>query len=446
MVAPGAGPRSVATVPLAPGQILVVPPSERMAMEDAPPDAVDRALRRPRGPPTREWCQANSPGSRHDVSMCEACRSKHKRCLTSRLWKARCVAREQGWDLAWVWAQMGEKTEVRLGEPPQAGPGVSLSAPVVSMGPHVDKGKRKVAPLSGPIRQIHRRASPARSIAEAGPSGSHVFSPLSGHPLPAIGVPQARFEKVQVEAARWRLEAEELRWERAWGYALVQEREEELGWVRHERDEVGCAHNLLLRERDESWKRRGVQGDEVERLQVQLACVVGLGEAAGPVVITAAEIDALAQGLREAHELEGRRREWLLRKVAGACNDALTWAQEHCLLLNGLSSGVSYVVEEAASAALPLELAQGVACLGQLMAVHRHRNLLDSGSWLEAFVDGLQDSPSEEEIMEIVQEAMTAEFGLGRNGAQSLGVGAKGPVDGARGPVGGAQGPGGRAA
>ncbi|KAG6874751.1 hypothetical protein C0992_006690, partial [Termitomyces sp. T32_za158] len=61
MVALGVGPGSVATVTLAPGQILVVPPSERMAMEDAPPDTVDRALRRPQGPPTWEWCQANSP-------------------------------------------------------------------------------------------------------------------------------------------------------------------------------------------------------------------------------------------------------------------------------------------------------------------------------------------------------------------------------------------------
>ncbi|KAG6882971.1 hypothetical protein C0992_010153, partial [Termitomyces sp. T32_za158] len=341
MVAPGAGTGSVATVPLAPGQILVVPPSERVAMEDAPPGVVDRALRRPRGPPTREWCQANSPcshcarrrvpcvfldldeGSRRDVSMCEACRSKHKRCSTSWLWEARCVAREQGWDLAWVWVQMGEKTEVRMGEPQQAGPGGSPLAPVVLVGPRVDKGKRKAAPLSGPIRWVRRRASPVRLVAEAGPSGSHVFSPVSGHPVPALGAMQARLEEVQAEAAWWRLEAEELRRERVRGYTLAQEQEEELGRVTRERDEAGRACDLLLHERDEFQERRGIQDDEVERLRVQLARAAGLGEGVGPTVITAAEIDALTQSLREAHELEGRQREWLLREVAGARDDAL---------------------------------------------------------------------------------------------------------------------------
>ncbi|KAG6893882.1 hypothetical protein C0992_008301 [Termitomyces sp. T32_za158] len=115
------------------------------------------------------------------------------------------------------------------------------------------------------------------------------------------------------------------------------------------------------------------------------------------------------------------------------------WAQEHRLLLDGLLSGVSYVVEEAASVALPLELAQGVARLGRLMAVHRHRNLLDSGSWLEAFVDGLQDSPSVEEIVEIVREAMAVEFSPGGNGAWGPGVGARGLAGGAQGPMGGAR-------
>ncbi|KAG6882884.1 hypothetical protein C0992_010390 [Termitomyces sp. T32_za158] len=220
MVAPGAGPGSVATVPLAPGQILVVPPSERVAMGDAPPDAVDRALRRPRGPPTREWCQANSPcshcarrrvpcvfldldgGSRRDVSMCKACRSKHERCSTSRLWKAQCVAREQGWDLAWVWAQMGEKTEVRMGEPQQAGPGGSPSAPVVLVGSHANKGKRKAAPSLGPVRRVRRRASPVHPVAEAGPSGPPVLSPVSGHPIPALEAMRTRLEEAQAEAAR----------------------------------------------------------------------------------------------------------------------------------------------------------------------------------------------------------------------------------------------------
>ncbi|KAG6882031.1 hypothetical protein C0992_012920 [Termitomyces sp. T32_za158] len=219
---------------------------------------------------------------------------------------------------------MGEKTEVRMGEPQHAGPGGLPSAPVVLVGPHADKGKHKAAPSSGPVRRVRRRASPVHPIAKAGPSGSHVFLPVSGYPVPALRAMQARLKEAQAEAARWRLEAEELRQERVQGYALAQEREEELGQVVRERDEAGRARNLLLCERDEFRERCGVQDDEVERLRVQLVRAAGLGEAVGPVVITAAEIDALTQGLREAHELEGCQREWLLREVAGARDDALS--------------------------------------------------------------------------------------------------------------------------
>ncbi|KAG6890987.1 hypothetical protein C0992_011518 [Termitomyces sp. T32_za158] len=290
---------------------------------------------------------------------------------------------------------MGKKTEIHMGEPQLAGQERSLSAPVVSVGPRVDKGKRKAVLASGPTRQA--------------------------------------------EAARWRLEAEELRREQVRGYALAQEWEEELGRVRRKQDKAVHPRDLLLCEQDKFQERRGVQDDKVERLQVQLAQAVGLGEVAGPTVITAVEIDVLVQGLREMHEVEGWQCKWLLREVAGVRDNALTWAQEHCLLLNGLSLGVSYVMEEAASVNLPLELAQGVAQLGQLMVVHCHRNLLDPGSWLKGFVDRLQDSPSEEEIVEIVQEAMAAEFGPRGNGARGSMVGVRGSADGA-------QGPGGRAA
>ncbi|KAG6883735.1 hypothetical protein C0992_007966, partial [Termitomyces sp. T32_za158] len=234
--------------------------------------------------------------------------------------------------------------------------------------------------------------SPMHPVAEAGLSGSHVFSPVSGHPLPSLKVLQVWLEEAQAEAVRWRLEVEELRREWVQGYALAQEWEEELGQVRHEQDKAVRAHDLLLHKRDKFRERRGAQDDEVERLWVQLARAAGLGEAAGPAVITAVEINVLAQGLWEMHKLEGRQHEWLLREVVGVRNNALTWAQEHCLLLDGLSSGVSYVVEEAALVNLPPELAQGVARLGRLMAVHRH-----PGSWLKTFVDGLQDSPSVEE-------------------------------------------------
>ncbi|KAG6888318.1 hypothetical protein C0992_008852 [Termitomyces sp. T32_za158] len=225
----------------------------------------------------------------------------------SSLWKARCVAREQGWDLAWVWAQMGEKTEIRMGEPQLAGQEGSLSALVVSVGPRVNKGKCKTAPALGPIRQVCRRASSMCPVAKAGPSGSHVFLPVLGHLLPLLGVPQVWLEEAQAEAVQWRLEAEELRREQVQGYALAQEQEEELGRVRRKQDKAVRTCDLLLRERDKFWERRRAQDDKVERLRIQLAQAAGLGEAVGPAVIIAAEIDALAQCLWEAHELEGQR-------------------------------------------------------------------------------------------------------------------------------------------
>ncbi|KAG6895769.1 hypothetical protein C0992_012753 [Termitomyces sp. T32_za158] len=72
MVAPGTGPGSVATVPLAPSQILMVPQSKRVAMENASPDTVDRVLQRPQSPPTREWHHANSPVSAGRVHVCRS--------------------------------------------------------------------------------------------------------------------------------------------------------------------------------------------------------------------------------------------------------------------------------------------------------------------------------------------------------------------------------------
>ncbi|KAG6897227.1 hypothetical protein C0992_003331, partial [Termitomyces sp. T32_za158] len=125
---------------------------------------------------------------------------------------------EQGWDLAWVWAQIGEKTEIRMGEPQPAGQAGQTSASVASTGPRIDKDKHKAVPASGPVRQ------------------GCMF--CQGILLPSIGVLQVWFEEAQAEAARWRLEVEELRQERVRGYALAQEWEEELGRTRRKWDKA----------------------------------------------------------------------------------------------------------------------------------------------------------------------------------------------------------------
>ncbi|KAG6884228.1 hypothetical protein C0992_006722, partial [Termitomyces sp. T32_za158] len=95
------------------------------------------------------------------------------------------------------------------------------------------------------------------------------------------------------------------------------------------------------------------------------------------------------------------------------------WAWEHQLLLDGLSSGVSYMVEELAGQATAPRVAQGVGRLSRLMEAHRHRSFVEMGAWLEAFVDGLQTPPSLEEIVEATRESLEAEFGPGGGQGES---------------------------
>ncbi|KAG6895214.1 hypothetical protein C0992_002545 [Termitomyces sp. T32_za158] len=60
---PEAGPVPAAVAPLAPGQFTPVSEDAHVPMEDASTEVVNKALRRPWGPPTHEWCLANSPVS-----------------------------------------------------------------------------------------------------------------------------------------------------------------------------------------------------------------------------------------------------------------------------------------------------------------------------------------------------------------------------------------------
>ncbi|KAG6871345.1 hypothetical protein C0992_011184, partial [Termitomyces sp. T32_za158] len=89
------------------------------------------------------------------------------------------------------------------------------------------------------------------------------------------------------------------------------------------------------------------------------------------------------------------------------------WAREHRLLLDGLSSGVSYVVEELVGQTTTPRVAQGAGRLSRLMEAHRHRSFVETGVWLEEFVDGLRTPPSLEEIVRAAWESMEVEFGPG---------------------------------
>ncbi|KAG6894310.1 hypothetical protein C0992_006639, partial [Termitomyces sp. T32_za158] len=58
-------------------------------------------------------------------------------------------------------------------------------------------------------------------------------------------------------------------------------------------------------------------------------------------------------------------------------------------------------------------LTQGMGRLSRLMGAHWHRTFVEAGSWMEAFVDGLQTPPSAEEMIQAARDLLEAEFGPG---------------------------------
>ncbi|KAG6894365.1 hypothetical protein C0992_006438 [Termitomyces sp. T32_za158] len=264
-----------------------------------------------------------------------------------------------------------------------------------------NKGKRKAVSESEAPKHMHRRLSPAPPVFEGGPSGSNVFLPGSGCLLPSITIHQGPLEILRTEVHRLREEVEGLR--------------EEVQVARQERDKVTQACDTLLRDRDTSLELLEAQVEEVEQLQARLMqeAAGSLTRALGFVAPSAQEVEAMARSLCQANKSESRRHDWLLRKVAAARLETLGWAREHRLLLDGLSSGVSYMVEELAGQATAPRVAQEAGRLLRLMEAHRHHSFIETGAWLEAFVDGLRTLPSLEEIVQATRESLEAEFGPG---------------------------------
>ncbi|KAG6893578.1 hypothetical protein C0992_009452 [Termitomyces sp. T32_za158] len=243
-----------------------------------------------------------------------------------------------------------------------------------------DKGKRKAVSESEAPRRVRRRLSPA-------PSGPP--------------------EILWAEVHRLREEVEGLR--------------EEARVARREHDKAAQACNTLLRDRDASLKLLEAQAEEVEQLRARLSREAAGSSTGAPgfVAPSAQEVKVMAWGLRQANESESRRRDWLLCEVAAARLETLGWAREHRLLLDGLSSGMSYMVEELAGQATAPRVAQGAGRLSRLMEAHRHCSFVETGAWLEAFVDGLRTPPSLEEIVEATQKSLEAEFGPGGGQGES---------------------------
>ncbi|KAG6874663.1 hypothetical protein C0992_007058 [Termitomyces sp. T32_za158] len=420
-------------VNLAPGQILAVPAASRIRTLQASSADITRALQRARGPPLLAWCQANGPchycrrrnvdcvfeepqeDSQRDSAVCEACRGRHEACSVARLWRSCCVAAEQGWGLDWVWDRAG-KGGVRppVVEVPGGGPtavGTSVTPVSTPRSRRLDKGKRKAVSESEVPRRVHRRVAPPPPVFEGGPSGSNVFSPGSGRLLPSITIRQGPPEILRAEVRQLREEVEGLREE----VRVARQKREEVRVARQERDKVARAQDALVRDRDVSFERGEVQDRELERLWALLAQEQAVRPAGIPgfAAPSEQEVEELARGLRQSGESEVHRREWLLHEVTAACLEVLGWAREHCLLIDGLFLGVSYVEEELAGREVTPGLTQGVGRLSRLMGAHRHQAFVEAGSWMEAFVDGLQTPPSVEEMIQAARESLDSEFGPG---------------------------------
>ncbi|KAG6894020.1 hypothetical protein C0992_007829, partial [Termitomyces sp. T32_za158] len=190
---------------------------------------------------------------------------------------------------------------------------------------------------------------------------------------------------------------------------------EEVRVARQERDEAAQARDTLVHNHDTLFERWEAQDWELGRLWALLVQEQVVRPAEIPVFTAPSEqeVEELARGLRQSDESEVRRHEWLLRKVAAAHLEVLGWACEHCLLVDGMSLGVLYVEEELSGQEVTPGLTRGVGHLSRLMGAHRHRTFVEAGSWMEAFVDGLQTPPLAEEMIQAARDSLESEFGPG---------------------------------
>ncbi|KAG6894742.1 hypothetical protein C0992_004898 [Termitomyces sp. T32_za158] len=344
--------RLAACVVFGPGQIQAVPEALRVSTAQVSPAVWSQALQRARGPPTLAWCQANGP--------CSCCAWRNANCIfegpqtgsrrDSVVCKV-CRGKHEGCSVARLWRVCCVSAEQGWG---------------------LDWVWRKTG--KGPQPQVVE-------VPGGGPTA------VEGMPTP-VGTPRLRPNKGKRKAVSESEAPKRVRWRLSPAPPVF---------------EGGPSGSNLLE----------AQAEEVEQLRARLTreAAGSLTGAPGFVAPLVQEVEAMAWGLRQANESESHRRDWLLRKVAAARLETLGWAREHRLLLDGLSSGVSYMVEELAGQATALRVAQGAGRLSRLMEAHCHRSFVETGAWLEAFVDGLRTPPSLEEIVQAARELLEAEFG-----------------------------------
>ncbi|KAG6876640.1 hypothetical protein C0993_001593, partial [Termitomyces sp. T159_Od127] len=256
-------------------------------------------------------CEFEVPvaGARYDSSVCLSCWSKHKRCFVSRLWRALCVAIEQGWALEWVQGQMegrskswmviaaGREEGPRLRETKEgsswSGEESSTSkeeeeaalAPIICVGPPHRKqrpsamvrGKRQasLSPEVGPSKRPHS------DTAMAGPPGLHFFSPMMA--CPWFPLQESMEQSLLASTMELRRCLQE-------GYVQVEKEQSELAAVTMDRDWVRQDRDIVLvavQEQDVELTALRTQVVELELRVVRK--VPGEGQAVGAAQVAEQE-------------------------------------------------------------------------------------------------------------------------------------------------------------
>ncbi|KAG5349462.1 hypothetical protein C0989_003629 [Termitomyces sp. Mn162] len=118
---------------------------------------------------------------------------------------------------------------------------------------------------------------------------------------------------------------------------------------------------------------------------------------------------ALEGGLLWAElEVARWREDWLANEATSGCMGILCWVWEHQVLLDGASAAFASIQDELAQMPTdqPLELQQGMARMGRLLAGHQRCNAVALGSWWEVVVDAGEALPGLVEVLVVVQAQM----------------------------------------
>ncbi|KAG5723254.1 hypothetical protein E4T56_gene255 [Termitomyces sp. T112] len=363
-----------------------------------------RVLAWARGLLMLEWCQnkalcalcawwseacvfdAPSMGLRCDTSVCLPCHVSYEKCLILLEWQAVCIAAEQGWDEDWVRSQLGKvqktwvsgegSTEWSVG---QVGPlwsgwreGASSAA---------DHEKWRASSLS----EAGLSKRPQGHELMAGPSGFHIYSPTPGRTLRMgvkfSGAPAFDHRGLSSQVG---------------------------GGANGGID--GMGGGALM---GKGGLRRGTGGEGGVRVGAEHLGASGTGAS------TREEVEewemAPEGGLLWAElEVARRREDWLANEAALGHAGILCWVQEHWVLLDGASAAFASIQDGLAQMPVgqPLELQQGMARVGRLLAGHWQRNAVALGSWWEVVADAGEALPELAEVLAVVWAQMEIDLGV----------------------------------